>query len=356
VVYTLGDHTLEVGGETRTYGWGEQTVPYIDTSYFSPAIKTYFLYVGEGFEGQETCLQYHALYAQDTWKLLKNLDLEFGLRGEWFEADEIDSAAFGFPATAVATTRSESNLDPRLAIRYRPWQGGELGLRFGITHRYPNSPEYFWWYLNRGTGYFNTELNPERAIQYEIGFEQKFGQTANLALRGYYYDVSDYISSTTVSGVGTVVYNIEEVKIYGAELEGVLALPWNLLLRANLTLQEAEKDGDPWDVDNQATNQLSNFPNVMANLGLDFHPDQRWRAGVSLNFVGTRDYMSGGEAEELSSYLLLNCHASYRFLQTAWGSWDALLMGFNLLDRDYELESGYSMPGLTFMGGLRYSF
>lgn len=355
VVYTLGDHTLEFGGETRTYGWGDQKVPYIDKSYFNKSIN-YFSFVSEGFEGQADCLQYSALYAQDTWKALNNLDIELGFRGEWFEAKEIDPSAFGFPATAKATTMSESNVDPRLAVRFRPWHDGELGLRLGITHRYPNSPEYFWWYLNRGSDFFNTEIKPEKAMQYELGFEQKFGTRASLAVRGYYYDVSDYLSSTTVPGVGTVVYNIDKVKIYGGELEGVVALPWSLSLWGNLTLQKADKDGDPWDVDNQATNQLPNFPKVMGNLGLDFRPNQRLRAGVSLNYVGPRDYMKDNAVTELGSYVLLNCHASYRFLETAWGNWDALFSAANLLDKDYELEAGYPMPGVTVMGGVRYTF
>lgn len=355
VVYTLGAHTLEVGGETRTYGWGDQSVPYIDKSYFTGAIS-YFTFVSEGFEGQPNCLHYSALYVQDTWKPLNLLDVEFGLRGEWFDADEIDPAAFGFPATAAPTSMSESNLDPRLGVRLRPWEGGELGLRVGITHRYPNSPEYFWWYLNRGSGFFNTDLSPERAVQYELGFEQKFAQRASLAVRGYYYDISDYISSTTVSGVGTVVYNIDEVKIYGGELEGVLALPWNFSLWANLTLQKADKSGDPWDVDNQASNQLSNFPEVMANLGLDYHWGELFKAGLSMNYVGPRDYMDGTEATELGSYVLVNCYASYRFLNTSWGNWEALFSAANLLDQDYELEAGYPMPGLTVMGGLRFLF
>jgi len=355
VAYTIGAHTLEVGGETRTYGWGDQTVPYIDRSYFTPAIS-YFQFVADGFVGQPSCLHYSALYAQDTWKPLSMLDIEFGLRGEWFDADEISPSAFGFPATAQATSMSESNVDPRLAIRYRPWQGGELGLRFGITHRYPNSPEYFWWYLNRGSGFFNTSLNPERAVQYELGFEQKFGSRASLALRGYYYDVSDYISSTTVPGVGTVVYNIDDVKIYGGELEGVVALPWHFSLWGNLTLQKADKDGDPWDVGNQASNQLPNFPEVMVNAGLDYRPNQRLRAGLSMNYVGSRDYMSGTQKTELGSYVLVNVNATYRFLQTAWGNWDVLFSANNLLDQDYELAAGYPMPGLTVMGGLRYSF
>jgi iron complex outermembrane receptor protein len=109
-------------------------------------------------------------------------------------------------------------------------------------------------------------------------------------------------------------------------------------------------------VDNQATNQLPNFPEVMANVGLDFRPNQKLRMGVSVHYLGPRDYLRGKELHELGSYVLLNCHASYRFLQTAWGNWDALLSAENLLDQDYEMEAGYPMPGLTIMGGVRFTF
>jgi len=346
VAYTLGDHLLEVGGETRTYGWGDQTTPYIDLSYFKPYVAN-LDYITTGFKGQTDCLQYTALYGQDTWKITKDIDLELGLRGEWYETND---------ESAEAVNISEDNLDPRLALRFRPWQGGEVGLRFGITHRYPNSPEFYWWYLNRNTNYFNTDLSPEKAIQYELGLEQKIGQRASFAARVYYYDISDYIFSTSVSGVGRVVYNIDEVKMWGGELEGVVALPWGFSLWGNLTLQKADKNGDPWDVNNEATNQLPNFPEVMANLGLDYRPDQKLRLGLSLHYIGSRDYLKNKDLYELGSYVLLNCQATYRFLQTAWGNWDALLAAENLLDQDYEMEAGYPMQGFTLMGGVRYTF
>ncbi len=353
--YTLGDHTIEIGGETRTYGWGDQTVPYIDRSQFNGSIN-YFSFVSQGFEGQPDCLQYNAVYAQDTWQALQNLEIEFGLRGEWFEAKEIDPAAFGFPATAQATSLSESSVDPRMAIRYNAWEGAVIGLRVGIAHRYPNSPEYFWWYLNKGSGFFNTSLEPEKALQYELGIEQRIGNRAVLAARAYYYKVDNYLASTTVSGVGTVVYNIDQVDIKGAEFEAAVKLPWNLHLWGNLTLQDAEKEGDPWDSANQSEAQLPNFPEVMANVGLDYRLPEKFNIGINMHFVGKRDYLSNKTLHELGSYVLLNAYATYRLADTDWGKWELVASAENLLDQDYELEAGYPMPGCTVIGGIRYLY
>jgi outer membrane receptor protein involved in Fe transport len=353
--YTLGDHTLAVGGETRTYGWGEQTVSYIDRSQFNGSIN-FFKFVTDGFLGQEDCLQYNALYAQDTWQAMDNLEIELGLRGEWFEAKEIDPAAFGFPNNARAASLSESSVDPRLAIRFNPWKEGVIGLRVGIAHRFPNSPEYFWWYLNRGSGFFNTSLDPEKATQYELGIEQRFGNKAVLAARAYYYQVDNYLSSTSVPGTGTVVYNIDQVDIKGAEFEAGVKLPWHLHLWGNLTLQEAEKEGDPWDSASQSEAQLPNFPEVMANLGLDYRRPESFSAGLTLHFTGDRDYLKNKTLCELGSYVLLNAHATYRLADTEYGKWELVANAANILDQDYELEAGYPMPGFTVIGGVRFIF
>jgi outer membrane receptor protein involved in Fe transport len=125
---------------------------------------------------------------------------EFGLRQEWFQADNVYPAAFGFQWNADVTDMSENTMDPRLAVTYLPWESGSICGRVGITHRYPTSPEYFWWYLNKGTGFFNSDFNPERAVQYELSILQSIREGLDITVRGYYYDIEDYISSTTVSG------------------------------------------------------------------------------------------------------------------------------------------------------------
>ena len=122
--YQLGKHRLEMGGETKRYGWGAQDVGDIDTSYFNGSIN-FFEFVSEGFEGQPDIMAYHALYAQDTWTPRPNLSFEFGLRQEWFDADSVDPDAFGFVWDAAETDMSETHLDPRLAITYQSMGGSQ---------------------------------------------------------------------------------------------------------------------------------------------------------------------------------------------------------------------------------------
>jgi len=351
---TLKSHHVELGGELKQYGWGDQTVGYIDTAYFQPSIN-YFYYVKEGFKGQPDNKQYAALYVQDTWGFDPDWDLEIGLRQEWYSADKVDPEAFGFDWPAEEVDVDESHLDPRAALTWRPWEGGSATARFGIAHRYPTSPEHFWWYLNKGSGFFNTELHSEKALQYELGFEQHLFSILNLTLRGYYYDIENYISSTFVPGTGSVVYNIDEVQIKGLEME--LSADFRKDLRAwtNFTFQDGDKSGDPWDAENRMSNELPDFPDMLFNVGLDYHTETL-QASLFLNYIGEREHFDGQERVTLDAYTLLNFFASYRFWKNNWSEWSLQLAVNNILDEDYEEVKGYPMPGTTALGGLKVTF
>ncbi|CAN2040872.1 iron complex outermembrane recepter protein [Candidatus Magnetomoraceae bacterium gMMP-15] len=352
VEINLEKHKIEFGGESRHYGWGDQTISYIDDLSFNPGPP----FVQNGFKGQPDCLIYHAVYAQDLWKIHPDMDLEFGLRGEWFKADSIDPAAFGFPSNATQASIDESKIDPRIALTYRPSKNNSITGRFGIVHRYPTSSEYFWWYLNKSTDYFNEDLKVEEAKQYELSFKQSLFDFMNIIVRGYYYDISDYISSISVSGKGTVPYNIGDVEIKGTEIELSFNLPYDFRLWTNFTWQEGDKDNDPWDENNNLTNQLSDFPEKMFNIGLDYNYKEKITANLSLNYVDSREHFNDKQLVNLGSYTLVNFSGSYRFWETKWSKWKVLLAAENILDQDYEEEEGYPMPGASLIGGIEVSF
>jgi outer membrane receptor protein involved in Fe transport len=353
--YTLGGHHVEAGGETRRYGWGAQTVNYIDSTYFNPRYLNYFAFISQGFEGQPDLMGYHALYLQDTWTLMPELSIEAGVRQEWFHADGVDPDAFGFDWPAEVTELSEDHLDPRLAVTCHPWTDGAITARFGITHRYPTSPEYFWWYLNNGTGYFNTDFGSEAARQYELAVVQSIKGMVEITLRGYYYDIDDYITSASVRGVGSVYYNIGEVDIRGLETGISLNLPYGLRASANLTWQKGDKSDDPYDTDNQLSTQLPDLPEIMFNAGLDY-TIERLRIRCWLNHVGKRDHFSDSQLETLDAYTLVNMTAAYRLLSMETIKVDLELSAQNLFDEHYEEEAGYPMPGTLVFGGVRLEF
>ncbi|WDP91946.1 MAG: TonB-dependent receptor [Desulfobacter sp.] len=351
----LGDHLLELGGETSSHGWGEQRVKYIDTAYFNGSIN-FFRFIRDGFLGQEDIMAYHALYVQDTWQVMDRISLELGLRQEWFRADSINPDAFGFTWATGVSDLSETHTDPRLALTFTPWEKTRITARFGIAHRYPTSPEYFWWYLNNATNYFNTDFNSERALQYELGLDQTFDNDLTLFVRGYYYDIKDYISSVSVPGVGSVFYNIDTVEIKGLEAGFSFPLPLHLTLWANATWQEGDKSGDPWDAGNAMSRQLADLPEIMVNAGLTLDDGGPFSARLWINHVDEREHYSGSTLTTLSAYTLVNLSAQYRIYQSKTTTADLVAAAENILDEDYQEKQGYPMAGATVLAGVRFSF
>lgn len=355
ISHELDNHTVEWGAEYKQYGWGDQSVTYMDMDYFNTYLVEMFYYIKEGFMGQPRNKTYAAVYAQDTWKFHPDWDLEIGLRQEWYESDKVDPEAFGFDWDTEEEVLDHNHLDPRGALTWRPWENGSISARLGIAHRYPTSGESFWWYLNKGSEFFNTTLEPEEAVQYELGLEQRLFSRADLTLRGYYYDIENYITSTTVQGYGQVVYNIDDVVLKGVETELSVYVTGKLRAWGNFTWQDGKKSGDHYDTENLLGNQLANVPATMVNLGVDCATDQLM-VRLSMNHVASRDRFEEDEVETLGAYTLLNAYATYSFPEGDRGAWQLLLSVDNILDEDYEESEGYSMPGITTTAGVKVTF
>ncbi len=352
---TLGDHLVELGGETRHHGWGEQRVNYIDTSYFNGSIVP-MAFIRNGFQGQTDIMAYDALYLQDTWQLIPELSLELGLRQEWFRADSISPDAFGYTWPAAVSSLSETHTDPRVALIYSPFEQTRITARFGIAHRYPTSPEYFWWYLNNASNYFNTTFNSERALQYELGVDQTVGEALTLFIRGYYYDVKDYISSVSVAGVGSVFYNIGQVKIKGVEAGFRAPLPLGLSFWGNVTWQKGDKAGDPWDAGNVLSNQLPDLPDFMVNAGLDLNPAGPFSSRLHISRVDDREHYTGTTLKVLDAYTLVTLSGKYKIFENKLMAMDLVASAENILDEDYEEKEGYPMAGTCVMAGVQFTF
>ena len=356
----IGDHTIEGGGETRSMGWGAQTVTAIDTSYFNGSIyMDDFAFIQEGFKGQEDIMGYHAIYLQDTWNVSKKWTLEAGLRQEWYEADAIDPDAFGFEKSVATTDLSESNLDPRAALSFFPWEGGTLTTRLGIAHRYPTSPEYFWWFVNRNDSPFNNpSLEAESSMQVELAFSQEIAHAFKAEVRGYHYDIDHYIASTSIPYKGSVFYNIDDVTIKGAEFSLSAELPFNFAAWGNLTWQKGDKEGDPADMEHRIEGEIPDFPETMANVGLDWQLNDRANARITLSHVGKREHIDGttNGLVQLDAYTVVGANASILIHKNRFSAWRLLLAAENIFDETYEEESGYPMPDATYTVGLTATF
>ena len=129
---------------------------------------------GERFRG--------ALYTQNEWQALSNLVVLPGVRMD------VDS-------------RYGTNLAPKLALRYDPFQALTLRATLGTGFRAPDFKELMMQFQNAGAGYEvvgNPDLRPETSRSLNLGAESRLTSWAGLAINLYRNEIENLIQSELV--------------------------------------------------------------------------------------------------------------------------------------------------------------
>ncbi len=352
-----GAHTVEYGVQGTYLGYGDIDVKMFDPDYFinprGPLPPNPHPNLTDT-EGKDTITEWEGAYVQDTWEVAPWLDLKPGIRFDQFKAE---------PAAAGQVRMDENKLSPRFAATVYPWRGGHVTGRYARAYRFPTIPEYYWW--NAGfqpPG--RKKLTSEQADQFELEIGHEFSAGTRITVRGYYYDVEDYIRTIFGYRPSRVVYNIDSVEFHGVEVEVSQQLPHHFRLWANYTFQNTKKHGDVLDSSGRLTDELVELPENKFNFGLAYEQPEGLVAGLTLRYVGNRQEIRGDLSTPGGSYLEnvdqfadLDFNMSYPIFQEENGvdvRWELTLD--NILDQHYEEEFGYPHPGTTLMTGLRVTF
>ena len=183
--------------------------------------------------------------------------------------------AFSFPISEDALFFAHYDI-----LSQRPQAGGQL------------SPTEYLFIRQLGTSTLNNpDLKPEKTVDYELGFQQKLGNTSSLKLSAFYRESRDKLQTVSVYGAYPVTYytlgNIDFGTVRGFSLAYDLRRTGNISLRANYTLQWAKGTGSSYE--SGASIVKSDTPNLRTILPLDV--DQRH------NFQVVLDYRFGGKAD-----------------------------------------------------------
>jgi len=291
------------------------------------------------------------MYLQDQWQFNHWIYLGLGLRFDNFIADGPEDNA---------PNMNNSTWSPRAELTVHPWEGGHVTARYRWSHRFPNLPEYFWWY----SGYQPDDrksLRPENAHMFELEAGHKLGNKFFVTLRGYHYIVNDYIRWIFGYRPSRLIYNIDSVSLSGFEIEGSYQLPYHLQIWANYTWQLAKKSGDILDYSTALTDELSELPRNKLNMGLAFNDKNGLQARFSVRYVDLRKAVVGNlttpdssHLENLEPFIDLDIYASYPILHHGNDQEVRVEVSVqNLLNRNYVEEYGFPMPGIVFMAGMR---
>ena len=183
-----------------------------------------------------------ALYLEDKMNY-EGLIAEIGLRLDyWFPGKEVEAAIEDSTRTAITETtrenfyndtyeifgrRFKAHLSPRIAISHPITDRDNLFFNYG---HFTQIPSYIWIYSKLSSVSSelfpligNPNLNPEIAVQYEIGARHQFTESIAANITLFYKDIYDYPTSTSFEkpGVGTMyIYrNMDYARSQGIEIE-----------------------------------------------------------------------------------------------------------------------------------------
>jgi outer membrane receptor protein involved in Fe transport len=183
-----------------------------------------------------------AFYIQDKLNY-EGLIGEIGVRLDyWFPGKEVEEAIEDTTRSAITQTtrdnfyrdtyglfgrRFKAHLSPRIAISHPITDRDNLFFNYG---HFTQIPSYIWIYSKLSSVSSelfpligNPNLNPEIAVQYEIGARHQFTESVAANITVFYKDIYDYPTSTSFEkpGVGTMfIYrNMDYARSQGIEIE-----------------------------------------------------------------------------------------------------------------------------------------
>ncbi|AUM01033.1 TonB-dependent receptor domain-containing protein [Pseudothauera hydrothermalis] len=229
-----------------------------------------------------------------------------------------DNSQFGGKTTGLLAYGYD--IDPAWSVR------GSIATAFNA----PTFNQLYW--PDTGWGGGNPELEPERALNREIGLRWKDGRQS---VEATYYDnkVRDLIS-------GWPPVNVNEARLKGLELAYRVALG-ELDLQVGMDWLRAR--------DEATGKRLARRARSAAFVKVD-HRVGKWSYGIDLNGQGDR-FDNASNSERLAGYGVVDAYVHYRLTP----DWRVEMRANNVLDKQYELAKGYATAGASYFVGLRYA-
>ena len=258
-------------------------------------------------------------------------------------------------ARTLVTRKSTQTLTPALFMNVAPWSAVPMTVRAYVkkSFRMPTFNDLF--YTDMG----NAALNPESAIQYNIGvnystLSQPRSTRVSLSMDAYYNTVHDKIVAYPKGQqFRWTMLNLGRVHIKGMDVEAQviqqLTPMWRLDVRAQYTYQDARDVTNPTDT--YYHHQIPYVPWHSGSLVVGV-ASNHWTLDYSFIYVGKRyNQQENIRYNYMQPWYTNDVHGSYSF---KWGKMRCRLTAEvnNLLDQDYDVILNYPMPKRNYAVGL----
>lgn len=324
--YTAKGHTYGYGAEYKRlrygYGWYDYRPAGAADIYPSQKVNLFGAYI------------------DDTWQLDRRWSAYVGLRFDKFEGRKDDSRA-----TAMRDFDANA-LSPKLNFSFRNNADTTTFISLNRLWRAPSMAEFYWWSQNfssaviggKANPSYQTQLKPEKGMSYEVGTEHRFNARYTSKITFYYQDIRDYINFQHVYPY--FCYNIDHVKVWGAEWENTYKMNAASRLIFSYTNQHTRKIGTAAVDTVGLQGELDYRPRHKASLAY-MYDKQPWQFRYSVNYVGRQLDGSSGTTVAIGGYVVHNM-ALVRELDAK------RTIGLyidNLFDKNYMEQYNYPMTG-----------
>lgn len=218
--------------------------------------------------------------------------------------------------------------------------GGRLRASFGEGVKNPGIYELFGFFPNSFTG--NPDLRPERSRGWEIGWDQAFGDAAQLSVTWFAAELEDEIFTDFAVFPATARNRNSVSERSGFELNGQAALTPQLALTGSATFLRSDENGAA---------ELRR-PETTGSLSLVWRPASgRWQASLSADHTGEQLDTDFGSftTVTLPAYTLVSSRLAWRIRDNA----ELYLRGTNLTDEEAIDVYGYASEGRGLFVGVR---
>lgn len=213
-------------------------------------------------------------------------------RGNGVQPYLVDPTNKAITAAVFQDYEPQTNWMPRISFSFPISDDALFYAHYDILTQRPSSAEvqidpvsYYFIGVTGSSGTINNPaLQPEKTIDYELGFQQKINNASSLKLAVFYREMRDQIQQYRLSGAYPKTYysftNIDFGTVKGLTLTYDLRRTGNARVRFNYTLQFA--DGTGSDPDAAATIIRTDQPNLRTLNPLNF--DRRHQFNISIDY------------------------------------------------------------------------
>lgn len=264
------------------------------------------------------------------WNLNTSWQVEGGLSAALMQTKEAAEA------NAIEPPEDKKTFDAQLKITYTDEQSVIYG-SIAKKSRMPAMSEmftFFPWDLA------NTDLDPEKSMQYTLGYQRDLATETLLNVSLYYYDIDDLIIYRNDSYI-----NRENAENYGAEVRLKSTYFDKHHLRASYAYTHTQ---------DSKGETLEFIPLHQFKIEDTLNITQSWKAYLGYQYIGSRySHNSATYSDEqmkLSTYHLLDTQIAYKVSDSTH-----CRVGIkNILDESYEWRYGYPAEGRSYYLSLEW--